>query len=353
LCPVVQSPAMKSATLSSVFIGLLIGTAFAAGCKASATSTADLAARVNGKPITMAELDKQFKARTQGAGQQPAPEDVPDLKMQLLNQMINDEILVELATKGGLAATDNEVDLKFNEFKSQYSEESFQEQLKSQEMTADDIKRELRKSQTIDKLVNKEITAKISVSDAEIKDFYEKNKASFNLPPGYHLLHILVTPVREIEVKNSKKSDATNPAEALEKAQKLQRDIQGGQDFAVVARDYSEDSNSAPSGGDWDFQPLDTIANIDPRLAEVVRQLKVGETSPVVPSRFGYHIVKLVEKDPGGQKELSDPQVKAKIHQVISGRKDQSLKNAFSEVARNNAQISNYLAERVLAAAGK
>ena len=300
----------------------------------------------------MAELDRQFKARTQGA-QQPAPEEVQALKMQLLNQLINDEILVEMATKAGLQATDSEVDLKFNEFKSQYSEEAFQEQLKAQSMTVDDIKRELRRSQSIEKLVNKEITSKIAVSDSEIKDFYEKNKASFNLPPGYHLLHILVTPVREIEVKNNQKSDATNPAEAAEKAQKLQRDIQGGQDFAVVARNYSEDSNSAPNGGDLNFQPLDAIANIDPRLAEVVRQLKIGETSPVVPSRFGYHIVKLVEKDNGGQKELSDAQVKAKIHQVISNGKDQTLKNAFSEVARNNAQVSNYLAERILATAGK
>jgi peptidyl-prolyl cis-trans isomerase SurA len=98
----------------------------ASGCKPASTATTDLAAKVNGKNITMAELDKQFKARTQGAGQTPAPEEVQDLKMQLLNQMINDEILMEMATEAGLAATDSEVDLKFNEFKSQYSEEAFQ-----------------------------------------------------------------------------------------------------------------------------------------------------------------------------------------------------------------------------------
>ncbi len=135
---------MKRATLSALLTGLLIGTSFAAGCKSTSTATAELAAKVNGKDITMAELDKQFKARTQGAGQSPAPEEVQDLKMQLLNQMINDNILMEMATKAGIAATDSEVDLKFNEFKSQYSEEAFQEQLKAQAMTVDDIKRELQ-----------------------------------------------------------------------------------------------------------------------------------------------------------------------------------------------------------------
>jgi len=157
---------MKRATLSALFIGLLIGTTFAAGCKPTSTSTSDLAAKVNGTTITMAELDKQFKARTQGPGQSPAPEEVQGLKMQLLNQMINDNILMEMATKAGLAATDSEVDLKFNEFKSQYTEEKFQQLLKEQKMTADEIRAELRKSITIDKLVNKEITSKISVTDA-------------------------------------------------------------------------------------------------------------------------------------------------------------------------------------------
>src|SRR5205814_820617 len=168
------------------------------------------------------------------------PEEVQGLKMKLLNQMINDDILMEMAVKSGIAATDSEVDLKFNEFKSQYSEEAFQAQLKTQAMTVDDIKRELRKTQSVEKLVNKEITSKITVSEAEIKEFYDKNKESFNLPPGYHLLHILVTPAPEIEVKNAKHDDAKNPADALAKAQKLLHDIQSGQDFAVVARDYSE-----------------------------------------------------------------------------------------------------------------
>lgn len=344
---------MKSAPLSALLIGLLIGMTFAAGCKSTTTATAEIAAKVNGTTITMAELEKQFKARTQGAGQAPAPEEIDGLKMQLLNQMINDDIMVEMATKAGIAATDSEVDLKFNEFKAAYSEEAFQQQLKAQEMTVDDIKRELRKTQSINKLVSKEITSKIAVSNAEIKEFYDRNKASFNLPPGFHLLHILVTPAQEIEVKNAKHDDAKTPEEALAKIQKLAKAIQGGQDFAVVARDYSEDANSAPSGGDLNFQPLDAIANIDPRLGEVVKQLKPGETSGIVQSRYGYHIVKLVEKDPGGQKELTDNRVTAQIQQVITQAKDQTLKAAFSEVARDKAQVTNYLAQRVLDAAGK
>src|SRR5262249_32863240 len=158
----------------------------------------------------------------------PEPEELDSLKLQVLNQMINDQILLEMASQSALTATDADVDVKFNELKGQYSEEQFQEVLKQQKTTVDDLRNELRKSATIEKLVNKEITSKIKVSDAEIKNLYEKNKDSFNLPEGYHVAHILVTPTPETDVTNLKHDDAKTPEEARQKAQRLLHQVQGG-----------------------------------------------------------------------------------------------------------------------------
>src|SRR6059036_961257 len=325
-----------------------------ASCGSASKASADVVARVNGKDIMTAQLEKQFQNRLNGAEQPPSAEEAQDLKLQVLNQLINDQILLEMASTAGLSATDAEVDVKFNEFKNQYTEEKFKDLLKEQKMTIDDIRNELRKSITIDKLVNKEITSKISVTDAEIKNFYEKNKESFNLPESYHIAHILVTPVADPELHNGKNDDAKSPEEARTKASRLLRDIQSGQDFPTIARDYSEDPSSAAAGGDLNFQPLQAIENIDPRLAQAVQRMKTGETFPqVIETRFGFHILKLLEKDAGGQKDLSDPRVQAQVRQVIFNRKDQTLKNAFSEAARNKATVMNYLAERILATAGK
>src|SRR5438034_4087291 len=335
-------------------LALITASLFIASCGSASKASADVVARVNGKDIMTAQLEKQFQNRLNGAEQPPSAEEAQDLKLQVLNQLINDQILLEMASTAGLSATDAEVDVKFNEFKNQYTEEKFKDLLKEQKMTIDDIRNELRKSITIDKLVNKEITSKISVTDAEIKNFYEKNKDSFNLPESYHIAHILVTPVADPDLHNGKNDDAKSPDEAKQKAARLLKEVQGGRDFGVVAKESSEDPSSGPMGGDLNFQPLQAIENIDPRLSQAVQKMRVGETFPqVIETRFGFHILKLMEKDAGGQKDLSDPRVQAQVRQVIFNRKDQTLKNAFSEAARNKATVVNYLAERILETAGK
>jgi hypothetical protein len=88
-------------------------------------------------------------------------------------------------------------------------------------------------------------------------------------------------------------------------------------------------------------------------LRQAAERLKIGESSPLIETRFGFHILKLIERDKGGQKDLSSAQVQAQIRQAIFSQKEQMLKAAFSEVARNKAQVNNYLAERLLESAGK
>ena len=341
---------MKSATLR-----VLLAAAFllVVGCSSNSKVSDDIVARVNGKEITEADLNKQYQSRINGAPQLPTPEEAQALRFQLLTQMINDEILLQMASSSGLSATDAEVETKFTDLKSQYTEEKFQEMLKQQKVNPEDIKADMRKSLTLEKLVTKEITSRVNVSEAEIKDVYDKNKESFNLPEGYRLQHIMVTPYQDPQINNAKRDDAKSPAEAQAKAARILRDVQGGQDFALVARDWPEDPDSAPNGGDLSFRSLEDLEKIDPKLKQAVQRLKVGESSPLIETRYGYHILKLIERDPGGQKDLSNPQVTAQIRQVIFNQKQEMLRAAFSEVARNKAQVNNYLAERLLESAGK
>ena len=172
---------MKSATL---LVLLAACCALAGGCGSNKTASDEIVARVNTKEITSADLEKQYQARINGAAQLPTPEESQALKFQLLTQMIDDEILLQMAASSGLSATDAEVDTKFTDLKSQYTEERFQEMLKQQKVKPEDIKADMRRNLTLEKLVTKEITSRINVSDNEIKDVFEKNKGSFNLSGG-------------------------------------------------------------------------------------------------------------------------------------------------------------------------
>ena len=318
-------------------------------CQAAPKGGPDTAAIVNQTEIKNAEVEKVYQNRLKQAAQTPSAEEAATLRLNILSQMVNDEMLMQRAASDKLVASDDEVNVKFTEFKKDYTEEKFQQFLKDQGVSADDIKKELRKSATIEKLYNKEITSKISVSESEIKEYFARNKANYNLPESWHVLHLLVTPFADSQVTNARNDDAKTDEEARQKVVGLLKRILSGEDFAIVARDYSEDSSSAQAGGDLRLLSLQQLEAIDPRFRQAVQSLKVGETfaSPV-PTKYGYHLVKLIEKEAGGQRELTDPKVQADTRQAIFNRKETLLKTAYLEAVRSQAIVKNLLAQKIL-----
>jgi peptidyl-prolyl cis-trans isomerase SurA len=322
---------------------------FAGGCQSRNKIGPDTAALVNQTEIKHSEVERVYRNRLKQANQRPSPEEASTLRLNVLSQLINDEMLMLRAAADKLIASDDEVNVKFTEFKKDYTEEKFQQFLKDQGVTTDDIRKELRKSATIEKLYNKEITSKISVAENEIQDYFAKNRANYNLPESWHVLHILVTPFADAQLNNAKNDDAKTDEAARQKVVGLLKRILSGEDFAILARDYSEDSSSALAGGDLRLLSLQQLEAIDPRFRQAVQGLKIGDTfaSPI-PTKYGYHLVKLIEKEAGGQHELTDPKVQADIRQVIFNRKETLLKTAYLELVRNETVVKNVLAQKIL-----
>jgi peptidyl-prolyl cis-trans isomerase SurA len=107
----------------------------------------------------------------------------------------------------------------------------------------------LRRSLTIDKVLNKEVTSKINISDEDITNYYNQHKAEFNLiEPQYHLAQILVTTQPNPQVKNMK---AQNEADARKKIQMINNRLDSGEDFATVAMTYSEQPETRRTAGTW------------------------------------------------------------------------------------------------------
>src|SRR5438132_11326135 len=146
--------------------------AAAAGCNKETRHAPDVWALVNGKEIKRDDVDKYYRTRVNPEGQQPSQEEVLSLKLNVLDELINNEILLERAKKLNLEASDGEVEDKFTEMKSPYTEEEFQRQLKERGLSVDDLKRDLRRQLSIQKLLNREVVARISITDQDVAEFY-------------------------------------------------------------------------------------------------------------------------------------------------------------------------------------
>jgi peptidyl-prolyl cis-trans isomerase SurA len=328
------------------------------GCSGN-ESGSDVLAKVNGEKILRSEVEKYYANQTAGSPESPEPDQAASLRLSILKQLIDDEIMMQRARKLGLLATDEEVDAKFAEFKAPYTQEEFQKRLQEKKLTADDFKRELRRTLTVEKVLNKEITSKINITDADVNNYFNEHKAEFNLiEPQYHLAQIVVTTTPNPQVSNLKNDKAQNEAEARKKVQMLLNRLDSGEDFGTVAMNYSEQPNTSASGGDMGFIPESGLKQQDPQAFEAISKLKIGQNSGAVPVMdaprhlAGFRILKLLSREPAGQRDLADPRVQAAIRQQLRERREQLLKAAYYESVRNDAKVENYLAEELLKNSG-
>ncbi|MGH9573166.1 MAG: peptidylprolyl isomerase [Candidatus Acidiferrales bacterium] len=327
---------------------------YLAACNRQAASNPDVWAAVDGKQILREDVEKVYRTRVNANGPAPSQEEALSLKLSILDELINSDILLDRATKMNLLASDAEVEDKFTESKAPYTEEEFQKKLKDSGLTVDDLRSDLRRQLSIDKVLNREVVAKISITDQDITNFYNANRSQFNLPETqFHVARIVVTPRPDPAVHNAKADKATNEADATRKVAMLEKQLEAGADFSQLAMDYSEDS-SASTGGDIGFVGESSLNQSDPALKQAVLSLKPGQVSAPIQTRDGsYSILKLIAKEPAGDRQLSDPQVQQAIRDALRSRKEQLLRSAYLIEARDEAHVTNYLARQILESAGK
>jgi peptidyl-prolyl cis-trans isomerase SurA len=329
---------------------LLAGLTLLSGCTRRRASDREVWAEVDGKPIYRDQVERYYRSRTASGSNPGSPEQAFSFKLNILNELINSEILVAHAARSRIAVSEAEVDTKVAELQSPYSKEEFQKRLLEQGLNMADLRHEVRQNLIVTKLINKEILSQLQISDAEIADYYEKNKATFNVQETqYHLAQIAVTPEADPQVRNLKGDDAKTMAAAERKIQALYARLRAGEDFATVAQEYSEDPRTAAGGGDMGFIPTSAF-NTSPALRQAVNALKPGEITGIIRGSDGFHILKLLAREEAGQRQLSDPQVQSAIRQTLTNEREQLVKAAYLEKLRNRAKVVNHLAEKILAA---
>jgi peptidyl-prolyl cis-trans isomerase SurA len=339
--------------LASAAVVLLAG---CTGCK-SPESDKDVMAKVNGYKILRSEVDKLYNSQIGSSTQKPTAEEEEAARLNILRSLIDVQLYLQKAEKLGIVATDEEVDTKLNQTKAPYSNVEFEKKVKDLGFTEEEFKQQLRHNITIDKLLNKEFASKVIISEADIQNYYNNHKALFNLvEPQYYFAHIVVAFPPS---GPSQASRAESDAQARKKIQMVYNRLESGEDFASLAQKYSDDQNTAQSGGELQPFPESSVKTVDPVTREAIQKLRAGQYTGVLPmfnqvhQQEGYRVVKLIRKDPQGQRELSDQAVQQGIRNQLTSQREQLLRAAYDEALHDNAEIHNFYAEQIVKNVGK
>ena len=320
-----------------------------AGSKAGAGGK-DVAATVNGKEITLSDVDRVINQQVKASGQQQQMSTIQQAaaRLTVLENLIQREALFQRAEAEKSVPSDDEVNTRINQQKSTATAEEWQKFIQESGLTEEKIREEARKDLAIKNLQDK-LFGKITIREQEITDFYNGNREQFVNPRGVGLADIVVDPG---DSRGALQDDAVGEAEAAAKIQRIYATLKSNADFAEVARSASEDQSSL-RGGDIGFANEDDLRqNGFPQdlIARFFNQLPIG--SYTEPIRFGdgrWYIFKLksrqLETKPRAE---NDPSVRDDIKNALISQRQQVLQEALIRNAMSGVTVVNKLAESMI-----
>jgi peptidyl-prolyl cis-trans isomerase SurA len=330
------------------------GAALLAGCQSSppaapapAPVSADTWAVVDGRTISRDEVEKAFR-RLQDPSDTPAEDEALAAKLNLLNDLIVQDLLLARAKTLKLEIPQSDLDNAYAERRKNLSDEAFQQELKRRNISAEDMREGLRRELLSQKVIEKELESKSAVTDQMVTDFFNANRDQFNLPEeSYHIAQIVITPRREERLANGTGDDATTPEAAATKVRMLMERLKAGASFRDLAVSFSEDPDTAPRGGDLGLVPVSRLKQLPPTLRNAVIGKAAGTVN--VASGGGAHtLVLVVAHEQAGQRDLSTPGVRDRITETLRNRREQLLRMAYLTDLRSEAKVVNYLARRLV-----
>jgi peptidyl-prolyl cis-trans isomerase C len=284
-------------------------------------------ARVNGEAIGKADLENAVKGLEGRAGG-PVPADQRDRVYRgVLDDMISYRLLVQEVKARKIVVPEAEIDAQIAQIRGQFQTDAqFQQALAVQKMTLDAVRRDASSEIGVSKLVESEIADKIAVKPEAITDFYQKNQGKFQQGARVRASHILIS-VPET-------ADAAAKLQAKTKAEGVLKELKAGKDFAAAAKENSQDPGSAVNGGDLGYFEQGQMV---PPFEQAAFALKPGEMSDLVETPFGFHIIKVADKQ--ASRVVPIEEAKPQIEQYLTGQNRQAQTQAFVNTLKTKAKI--------------
>jgi peptidyl-prolyl cis-trans isomerase C len=248
---------------------------------------------------------------------------------QVLERLIGFHLLVQESKARKVVAPPWEVDSQVDQIKKQFpSEDAFKQMLQTRGITLEQLRADTAQTIAVNLMLKNELETKIAVTEADGKKFFEENKPRFRQEDSVHASHILI--------RTPEPADAPTKAKAKSQADDLLAQLKKGAVFADLAKQFSQDPGSAPNGGDLGFFSKGQMV---PAFEQAAFALKPGQTSGVVETPFGYHIIRVIETKAG--RDLPYDEVKAQIDDYLKQQlRDQKSQEFVDQLkAKGRVQV--------------
>lgn len=307
-----------------VVIGLVLG--FLTGGAAWAGSEA-VAATVNGTPIPRDSVRRIVRALIASDARVPSSAEIDDAARNALDSLIALELLYQEAQRRQIVVSDDRIDAELRTTRAQFPDEkSFLAALEEEGLTEARLRDELRKTLTVDRLRREVVWSKVTIPPGAAEEFYRENLSAFTKAPP--------PPVRGILILVPRGATPAEREQALQKAREVQMRAHGGEDFAKLAKERSDDAKTARNGG-----LLGSVASLPASspLRKAAEELTPGAVSAVVESPDGYHVLKRDPPDPAKTEPFD--KVRDRIVRVLETEARQQQEAEFVARLRTAAKI--------------
>ena len=289
---------------------------------------------VNGTPIERQAYDREmnlYKQRMARSGRQLSDSDSQSVEKALLDEMISRELLYQESLKKGIKIEPKAVDEQYATIRQRYPDDAkFKEILDRMNLNEATLKTQIAHQTAVQQLIESQIAPKIAVKDDETKAFYDKNPNFFKMPEQVKASHILIK-------LDPKTADAAQKASAKKTLQDIKARLAKGEDFAALAKEFSQDSSSTNNGDLGYFRRGQMVKPFE----DAAFSLKPNEVSDIVETQFGYHLIKVYDKKP--ESVIAYDDVKDRIAEQIRQDKLKQEVMEYIQELRKSAKIETKL----------
>ena len=292
----------------------------------------DKVAVVNGSVITRTDFDAEIRSVSQqfrSMGQPLSSIRLSEIKKEVLENLIGRELLYQTSQKKGIKVDEAAINEQLTALKKRFpSEAEFNNALSEMNLSEATIKSQLERNVAIKEFVDKEFVHKITISDKESKAYYESNSDLFKQPEQVQASHILI--------KIDPQADASQKAEARKTIEKIRKRLQKGEDFAALAKEFSQCPSNA-KGGDLGYFRRGQMA---PPFEQAAFALKSGTISDIVETKFGYHLIKVIDKK--SESTIPYKDAKKRLEQHLKQKKIQKEITLYVEQLKEKAKVERF-----------